>query len=226
MKEVKNTLEDLGAAYNAYVAHIKNKFESEANNFIADFDSFLSHSEGSASAFVWIEPKQIIHYRSKAKPADIIEVNCIMFDFRFTVTEGKIIINGIGHFNHEKFKGRNADRLRAQLGTIVITGYDKISTIELPANSSIDIIKNSFSELFDKCIAYYFLGRIKEELLLEFGLTANEAETFLSILNKIAYNQETAEYINDQFNAAIPFEGGMTPNEALINLREIIKANP
>jgi hypothetical protein len=225
MNETQNILVNVSAGYDAFINRNQERYESNNNNFIVDF-VFEPSSEISAYAYNWIEPKHTIHFRSKAKATELIEVFSLLFDFQIKIIEGSLIITADGHFNPDKFNGRNARWLKPANGVIIHTGFDKISFIELPMNSTIDVISKSFEDLFYKCYDYYFNGRIKEELLLEFGLNAVEVDAFLSIMNKIKYNEETATYINNQFDEATPFEGGMTPSEAVINMIERIKENP
>lgn len=224
MNKTINKLDSICIAYYAFVARLNQKHEKL--NYIVDLEELSESSERSAYACIWIEPKNIIHFRSKAKPVDLIEVKCLLFDFRFKIEDDKLIIKAIGHFNPEKFNGRNSAILRPKTGETIQTGYDKISAVEMASDSSMEVISKNIEILFEKCYRYYFNGRINEELVLEFGLTNSEADTFLAIINKMNYDQEIATYVNDQFDAVIPFEGGMTPSEAVINLIERIKENP
>ena len=224
MNKVLNIIDSIIIAYDAFVARQNKKLEKL--NYIVDFEELSESSDKSAYAYIWIEPKNIIHYRSKAKPLDLIEVKCLLFDFCFKIEEDKLIIKAIGHFNPEKFNGRNFAILRPKTGEITLSGYDKITAVEMSSDPSLEVISKNIEDLFEKCYRYYFNGRINEELVIEFGLTNNEADTFLAIINKMNYDQETATYVNDQFDAAIPFEGGMTPSEAVVNLIERIKENP
>ena len=224
MNKVLNTIDSITIAYDAFVARQNKKLEKL--NYIVDFEKLSESSDKSAYACIWIEPKNIIHYRSKAKPLDLIEVKCLLFDFRFKIEEDKLIIKAIGHFNPEKFNGRNSEILIPKTGDTILTGYDKISTVELSSDSSMEVISKNIEGLFETCYRYYFNGRISEEFVIEFGLTNSEADTFLAIINKMNYDQETATYVNEQFDAAIPFEGGMPPTEAVVNLIERIKENP
>lgn len=224
MNKALNIIDSICIAYDAFVGKQNEKLEKL--NYIVDFDEFSESSDMSAYAFIWIEPKHTIHYRSKAKPLDLLEVKCLLFDFRFKIEDDKLIIKAIGHFNHEKFNGRNSAILRPKTGETIQTGFDKISAVEISYDSSMEVISKNIEDLFEKCYRYYFNGSINEELVIEFGLTTSEADSFLAIINKMNYDQETAEYINNQFDSAIPFEGGMTPSEAVINLIERIKENP
>lgn len=63
----------------------------------------------------------------------------------------------------------------------------------------------------------------KEKLIARFGLTEQDAETLVSLLNKVQYPQKDAEYVNGQLDSAFPFEGGMSVGEALIMLCERLK---
>lgn len=161
MNQTINKLRSICIAYGAFVARQNQKLEKL--NYILDFDEFSESSDKSAYAFIWIEPKNTIHYRSKAKPIDLIEVKYLLFDFRFKIEEDKLIIKVIGHFNPEKFNGRNFAILRPKSGETIITGFDKISAVEVCSDCSIAVISNNIEGLFDKCYRYYFNGSISEE---------------------------------------------------------------
>lgn len=64
---------------------------------------------------------------------------------------------------------------------------------------------------------------MKTELIEEFNLSNEDANALLSILAKVKYSQEDADYVNNQLDDPIPFMGGMSAKEALIMLCERIR---
>jgi hypothetical protein len=57
---------------------------------------------------------------------------------------------------------------------------------------------------------------MKDSLLL--GLTDSEADQFISLVNKMVVPKDQIEAIEAEFEAGIPFEGGVSAGEALVML--------
>ena len=58
----------------------------------------------------------------------------------------------------------------------------------------------------------------KIKYLIQEGLNINEAIDFISCLTKIKPTQETVEAIEKEWEQGIPFEGGMSFQECIIQL--------
>ena len=58
---------------------------------------------------------------------------------------------------------------------------------------------------------------MKKSLLL-FGLTEDEANTFVTLVNKLVIPEDEFAAIDQEFESGLPFEGGMASGEALICL--------
>ena len=64
---------------------------------------------------------------------------------------------------------------------------------------------------------------MKDKLISKFGMTEKDASELMFLLGKVSYTKDEADAVVGQLDEAIPFEGGMDFEEALIMLCENIK---
>ena len=89
-------------------------------------------------------------------------------------------------------------------------------------NNKGDLILVNKTDVFESDTNLPIMDYIKylseEQTLLRFGLSKTECKVFIELLNKMNIPKEDLDNFESEMEEAIPFEGGMCFNEALVGL--------